>query len=1114
MKWKLILLFSFLTFTSHCQPYGNEWINFNQKYLKIPVSDDGIYTVDYATLQSGLSSIGLSITSIDPRGIQLFGRGVQQNIIVFGEGDGSFDSGDQILFYGEKNDGWLDAQLYANTSDQLNPYYSLFNDTSFYFLTISGGINNSRMKPITNRNFTGKSPVPFVWNEVIFQSPSIYNEGEKDSYGVSSPWYQEGEGWATRLLGINGSYTVNLNTPSPFQGTGAPDATLSINTAGASNANQFPNHGLEIYYGPSSNQVKAVDIEYSGYEMHRHRISIPPSSLSTSMRVLIQQSLSPQPPSYYQAFGFAGIKYPMTPSLAGLNELKFYLPQNVDTSYVNFANASNSISYIFDVNGGFFSSTNQSVSAIQALLPPGPERVCIVANDNHWKPISSLLPVTNSRDGNGTFTDYSLVEQDSAFLIISRQGLESTVQQYVSYKKSQGQNAIYIAYEDLIDQYGYGIPKHPLAINHFIKAIAASWKSTPSGVFLVGKSVKENLTRRSSSIYGINQLPTIGVPPSDNMFFATGTDGDSITPVIPIGRLAAAKTNDVVTYFNKVKDFIAVSQQSSPSIDEMIWKKRGIHIAGGGNVNEQTMFKRYLDSYKTTWEDSAQGGVTHNFDRYQSGAIQSIKFDSIETLINGGVSLLSFFGHGSGGELGVNIGEPSDFSNIGKYPIFISNSCNVGDYHLPTSGSSTLNERWVLAPQRGAIGFIASTSLGYPSVLNAYSSTFYRNLSLNFYGQSLGKAMQESCRDLFAGGSSIKRACLEMNLHGDPTLTLYPNSGVDFAIRKNDVVVPSSISTDIGVLSMSFVIYNLGRAYGTQIPVSIQRIYPNGKDTTFQLIVNGLNFNKEIEVSFFIADRASIGENIFKIHVNQEQVISETYPIENNIVGNIRVNVTSDDIFPLYPYEFSIIPNKEVILEAMTADPFSEEREYIFEIDISDMFNTPMIKRELIRSKGGVVSWNPKLYHAPDSIVYFWRCSPNKSDPTALKWRESSFQIIPNQTGWSQYLFAQNKKNEFNRLINNQVQESLDFLSGNNTISGTNKGRPTIAELANIKWSINGNQQGRVGVCGAASGMLISVIDNHSLESWETRWIDNSVTPSVERNPDKNFGNQNDPSVG
>src|SRR5688572_30027115 len=100
---------------------GNEWIEHNQPYLKIPTGQDGIYRVTFNAIQQ----TGFSLSG-DPRTLRLFHRGVEQSIIVAGESDGVFHAGDYIEFYGQKNDGILDSTLYEVSAHQPHRYHNLY----------------------------------------------------------------------------------------------------------------------------------------------------------------------------------------------------------------------------------------------------------------------------------------------------------------------------------------------------------------------------------------------------------------------------------------------------------------------------------------------------------------------------------------------------------------------------------------------------------------------------------------------------------------------------------------------------------------------------------------------------------------------------------------------------------------------------------------------------------------------------------------------------------------------------------------------------------------------------------------------------------------------------
>ncbi len=127
----VILFFFCVAFTGFSQKYGNEWINYTQKYYSLYIASDGVYKLDYNTIRSS----GIDVTSFSSDNIQLFGREREVPIQIVDGGDNKLDSGDYILFHAKHNDAWLDSVLYENPKDIGNPSYSLVSDGLHYFFT-------------------------------------------------------------------------------------------------------------------------------------------------------------------------------------------------------------------------------------------------------------------------------------------------------------------------------------------------------------------------------------------------------------------------------------------------------------------------------------------------------------------------------------------------------------------------------------------------------------------------------------------------------------------------------------------------------------------------------------------------------------------------------------------------------------------------------------------------------------------------------------------------------------------------------------------------------------------------------------------------------------------
>jgi hypothetical protein len=104
------------------------------EWYRITVTDEGIYKVDAQYLQSA----GINVSGIDPRTIKIYGNGgrelpedvaksrpndlVENAIYIEGESDGSFGSGDYILFYGRSPRMWVYDTLARTMRHTLNHY--------------------------------------------------------------------------------------------------------------------------------------------------------------------------------------------------------------------------------------------------------------------------------------------------------------------------------------------------------------------------------------------------------------------------------------------------------------------------------------------------------------------------------------------------------------------------------------------------------------------------------------------------------------------------------------------------------------------------------------------------------------------------------------------------------------------------------------------------------------------------------------------------------------------------------------------------------------------------------------------------------------------------------
>lgn len=160
-------------------------------WLKIGVVDDGVYRIDYATLQS----LGLDVQHLNPDRIRLYGNapGIlpesnsasryddlsEISICVTGSEDGSFDANDEILFYG-KGPVDLDLNFLGWFDYKRNPY----TDTIFYFLCVDADAPGLRIQENASEETDEGSAVVSMFNDCL------YHESEELSpFASGRTWY-------------------------------------------------------------------------------------------------------------------------------------------------------------------------------------------------------------------------------------------------------------------------------------------------------------------------------------------------------------------------------------------------------------------------------------------------------------------------------------------------------------------------------------------------------------------------------------------------------------------------------------------------------------------------------------------------------------------------------------------------------------------------------------------------------------------------------------------------------------------------------------------------------------------------------------------------------------
>lgn len=1078
----ILCFFALMVASAVAQKHGNEWIDYTQKYYRINISKTGLYRINYTTLVNA----GIPLGSINPKNLQLFLKGEEQYINVNGEGDGAFNSTDYIEFYANKNDGLFDSLAYENITRLPNPYIALYNDTNCVFLTWNTSINNKRVSYETDINFSGYTAATHFYSEKIAAYNSSYSLGpEYVNRALSDPRYVSGEGYGATInkgqnlqttygiLNVYQSAALPVYIKTMYSGSSA--STQSIGYDHRIQVDYFDNNGS--YINLDDNTFYGVNQIFVGKQTTSDKLQNTSHIKVTSDPLLTNNNST--------NIHYITLKYPQQPDFLNTSEQTLFVANSIGSkTFLDLQNVAVGSSQVllYDLTNHKYISTVVTGNNVKALVPNSiSEKECFLTTSSNVISVATLKPVNQT----GFFTNYYSNNTDSAFVIIKHKSLQSSADEYKTYRQSAagGSNQVIMAdIDDLYDQFAYGNIKNPLAIKNFCRFLIDTLPVPPKYLLLIGKSIKNTLVRSSISNWNLCKIPTMGTPSSDNLLTAGINGGNSSIPFIPIGRISAKTDTEVRNYLAKITSHEQGLKNTEP--DE--WRKNVLHFGGGSGQQQQTEFKNYLNSFGDIIKDTLFGGRTYTFSKTSTAPIQIIVSDSVTKLMNKGAALITFFGHGSVTGFDQAIDDPNAYNNINKYPLFIANSCFSGDIHLPASNSTS--EAFTLISDKGSIGFIASSSSGLVSTLNQYTRAVYEGLAYETYYKGIGDAVKNASFKTSSSTFLQDITDLEMTLEGDPSVRINAYSKPDYVVKNEYVSLDSYKKLDsIGV---NIQIKNNGKALRDTFVVKIERYFPNGDSITYYKKIKA-PFNHDTLRFFIYKDlKNAVGLNRFKVTIDYYNEISELAENNNSTSGTVDLFISGGDVIPVFPYKYAIVPNTtQITLKASTADPFAPAANYIIQLDTNDTFLNP-INTTTVNSIGGVIEWNVNL-PGDDSTVYFWRIKKDSVLSTDRpQWRESSFQKILGKNGWAQAHFHQFKEDNFQYIRYNKPQRKFEFF--NNIISIQCNNEYKSDDLYGIRYTLNSSIESNYNF-NTNDGWSIAVLDSVSAKPWTSI----TYTPSV-----------------
>lgn len=991
----------------YAQNYGSDWVNTSAPHYKFKIISKGLYRISGKTLKDN----GIPADQLVGERFRLFFDGKEVPLYV--TNNGLFTDDDFIEFLGDKNRGAIDTELYLSPEFQPNPDFSLFTDTATMFLAIyptSGGL---RMEPTDNdlTNLPAAEQYYYHTSTVEFTSNFIAGENPNQVLNfVFDSNFDVGEGFAGTFIGAGQTRIVTV--PTPFRYTTGDLPFTLFGTFGF--VNNSTRHEVEVrliqtpIFTLTSNRAGIERFNYQGV-------------VSALAAAGTQIRFSPSVPNERNVVYTTSIRYPRLFNFGAASRFSFSVAKT-DRAYVQIANfdAKTTNPVIYDLKNrqryiGVISGTNvnlclKETSALKDSLFISSQSPDDVQQINTLQRVNWPRVEDASQHGN-----YIIITHKS--LINNGQGVDY-VKAFADYRKSAagGSNTVAVYYiDELEDMYSWGVRTHPLAIRNFINYAVDNFSVKPEQIFIIGKGLSYNRVRNDSSLFAKSLIPTWGEPSSDMLF--TSRNLVNNTPQVGIGRLSVSKGDDINVYLQKVIDYENFQKFSTPdeqTLDKKEWMKNVLHLGGGNFLDEQITFARYLESYRRIIEGPFYGATVNSIYKNTTDPVQIAQSAFLDSLILKGISLITFFGHSSTSTVDFNL-EPENFKNTrGKYPMMLTNGCFVGNIF---ENFNSYSERFVLTPDRCAIGYIAPMTFAIAFSLNQYATNFYNRMGIANYANPIGTIMKNTATDVFSSSlSSDKILGQQMIYHGDPLIKVGAFTKPDYVLTEQNILFdPSDINASTDSFKLKVIAKNIGKAVSLPYTVSVDRLLPNGELESYEIRKNAAFYGDTIVFNIKTNNLTGLGQNTFTIKLDSENEIDEYSELNNEVTIN-RFFIT-DNVLPVYPPEFAIVNQDRPVLSFSTANPFLESRQYILQLDTTEFFSSPLLLTTRITQSGGIINWSTNANLIPGR-VYYWRGSLDTLYGNPLSWNNSSFLYNPDLSpGWNQSHYFQYLDNSFNTML-------------------------------------------------------------------------------------------------
>lgn len=748
----------------------------SSQWFKIAVSADGMYKLDY----DFLASMGVNVASLNPQHIHVYGNAtgrlpeqnwvfrpddlVKNPIQVVGEDDGTFDSGDYVVFHAFGPNRWVASG--STFTHDMNPYTT----QAHYFIRISATEPPLRVADQASVS----NPTNVVTS---FSHYDVHDVELRSLVGGGQRFYGE-------LFDENLVQTFNFSVPNISPGDSARfRASLASNTGGAT---------VTFSVGSTNFHSRLVPSSVSDYSRidEVFRTSAVGSNIPLTIRV----------------------NRPNPSILTYLDEIELNVRRSLTYTGGVFHFRDLASVGIGKRSEFVLSNAPQSVTVWDITARTQPVRIVGEWSANQFRftvPTDSLRQFV-AFDGTsfqqpvflGTVAPQNLHGLEVADLIIvSHASFLAQANRLADLHRGEGLSVHVVTNEQVFNEFSGGVPD-PTGIRWFMKMFYdranGDVSKMPKNLLLFGDGTYDPKNILSSvnfvmTYQYLNSESHIDALVSDD-YFGLLDDDESISFLddmdIGVGRLLISDQQTAKEQVDKIEIYLKNGNPTGVAT--------GNECCGGtanqyGNFGDWRLnYVQITDDEEGGWfiNNDAEPQVNHvksnhpemNADKLYTDAYQQVTlaggqrypevFDGISERIQRGALVMNYIGHG--GEAGaaeeriITIPQIQSWNNAPRYPLFVSATCEFTKYDDPKRMSA--GELVSLNPTGGAIALMTTTRSVYFSVNTNIGRRFYENVfqrDNNLEPLTFGEIIRRTKNQATSGDN--KRS---FTLIGDPALQL------------------------------------------------------------------------------------------------------------------------------------------------------------------------------------------------------------------------------------------------------------------------------------------------------------------------------------------------------